>query len=285
MQSRWGQSRTRKTLLEAYASRLGVVVPRHQAELALLAAKQDAEKANKAKSEFLANMSHELRTPLNAILGFSEIIAAQLAKSAEHSKVAEYAGDIHSSGKHLLSLIEEVLDLSKIEAGKLELSKSDVDFAELVGEIQRLFQETAASASILLNVEIIGQPPTLVIDRTKIKQVLLNLISNAIKFTPEGGRVTLRANFQLKEAISIEVEDTGIGMSDDEIPMALTPFQQIEDCLTKKFEGTGLGLPIAKAFTELHDGRLTIRSEPGVGTCVRLRFPHSCSAEQQQQVI
>lgn len=272
-----GRSKRRRgsALLDNYAARLGTYVPRHRAELSLSIAKQEAERANQAKSDFLANMSHELRTPLNAILGFSDVIKMYSTDNLDPEKVREYAEDIHTSGKHLLSLIDEVLDLAKVEAGRIELHVTPIDVAELAEQVVWMLRENAATHEVALEALIDGDLPYLMGDEFRLKQVLLNLLSNAIKFTNPCGRVTLRVCVNEREELLIEVEDTGIGMSAEDIPRALSPFQQIEETLIKKYEGTGLGLPLAKAFTELLDGEMRISSEVNVGTSVILRFPKS----------
>jgi PAS domain S-box-containing protein len=243
---------------------------RREADLAT--AKTEAERASRTKSEFLANMSHEIRTPLNAILGFSEMI-----KDALIGPVAEryqsYAADIHSSGQHLLKLINDVLDLSKIEAERLELHEEPVEIAEIVEACRRLIDERAKAGRIAVAVELSPSMPPLLADAMRLKQVVLNLLTNAIKFTPAGGQVKVSAGLRAGGGVSILVKDTGIGMSADEIPMALEPFQQIDSTLSRRYEGTGLGLPLAKSLVELHGGMLQIASEPGVGTTVTILLP------------
>jgi PAS domain S-box-containing protein len=242
---------------------------RHEADLA--AAKTEAERASRTKSEFLANMSHEIRTPLNAILGFSEIIKDALMGSVAE-RYRSYAADIHSSGQYLLKVINDVLDLSKIEAERLELHEEPVEIAEIVEACRRLVGERAQAGRIAVTVDLSpGMPPVLA-DAMRLKQIVLNLLANAIKFTPAGGQVKVSTSLRA-DGVGIRVEDTGIGMDADEIPRALEPFQQIESTLSRRYEGTGLGLPLAKRLVELHGGILEIASEPGVGTTVTILLP------------
>jgi signal transduction histidine kinase len=242
---------------------------------------QRAELANRTKSEFLANVSHELRTPLNAVIGFSEIIMNQRF-GPNHASYKDYAADIHNSGSHLLSVINDILDISKIEAGKLELHEEAVDLVEIVAACHRLIAERALRGGVSLIVEPpAGKLPTVRADATKLKQVVLNLVSNAVKFTPAGGTVTVSTTAPADQ-VCIEVRDTGIGMTTAEIDVALQPFRQVDNSHTRKYQGTGLGLPLAKGLIEAHGGKLEITSEPGVGTTMRVLLPlrakHSAAA-------
>lgn len=243
-------------------------------ELELSEAQKAAEFANRTKTEFLANMSHELRTPLNAILGFSEMISMRTFGSIG-AKYLEYAHDIHASGRHLLDLVNDVLDLSKLEAGKLELHASEVNLASLIDECVILLQSRANAGQVALNVRVKNDLPDLMADERGVKQVLLNLLSNAVKFTPAGGQVDVQALMDNAGRICLSVSDSGIGMSAAEIEIALSPFGQVESQIARRNEGTGLGLPICKSLMELHGGGLTISRAPGVGTTLTACFPAS----------
>ncbi|MBA2587116.1 MAG: HAMP domain-containing protein [Alphaproteobacteria bacterium] len=235
------------------------------------AAKELAEKANRTKSEFLANMSHELRTPLNAIIGFSEMIKMEVYGPGL-PRYRNYATDIHGAGKHLLSLINDILDLSKAEAGKLDLHEEQVDLAELIQETTRLMSERAAHQKLRLTLDIGGLPP-LLIDRLRTKQILLNLLSNAIKFTPENGSIAIQADRDRAGRVVFCVRDTGIGIAPEMIALAFEPFRQIDSTLARESEGTGLGLPLVKKLIELHGGDVTLESNLNVGTAVFIAFP------------
>jgi len=242
-------------------------------EAELRRAKEEAEAANIAKSEFLANVSHELRTPLNAVIGFSEIMRDALMGPIDN-RYREYAQDIHDSGQHLLRLIGDVLDLSKIGAGRLELHDEPVDLAQLMHVSQRLLAERARAGKIALEVDVARDLPVVMADPVRLKQIILNLMTNAVKFTPERGRVTARASPGADDGVTITIADTGIGMTAQEIVIALEPFRQVDNAMSRRYEGSGLGLPLAKQLTELHGGTLELTSEPGVGTTVRVRLPH-----------
>jgi len=278
----------RDRLLDRYGSQLGVIVDRYRAERALLAAKQDAESsaqvahaamvsansANQAKSEFLANMSHELRTPLNAIIGFSDMIIKDLQRlEHEDTKHLEYSQDINDSGKHLLGVINDILDLAKIEAGQLDLCEQEIDIEGAIGYCLRLFNESTRATELQLEQRVATDIPGLWGDERKFKQIVINLLTNAVKFTPPGGKVGLQAFVDDGGGLTVKVFDTGIGIAAEDIGKAMAPFEQVDSTLGRKYDGTGLGLPLTKAFAELHDGSLELTSEVGVGTTVTVRFP------------
>jgi signal transduction histidine kinase len=232
-----------------------------------------AEMANRSKSEFLANMSHELRTPLNAIIGFSEIIAQELFGPVRNEKYLEYITDIHKSSLHLLSIINDVLDMSKIEAGKLELSKEMLNIGNVIADIIRMMHEQAASRGIELIRELPEEDVRVCADERAMKQVFLNLLSNAVKFSKEGGKVNIRVIADQPGRVVVRFEDRGIGMNEEELKRALQPFGQAKPATTRNYGGTGLGLPITKGLVEAHGGRLAIDSEAGVGTVVSVILP------------
>ncbi len=233
-----------------------------------------AERANATKSQFLANMSHELRTPLNAIIGFSEIMRSEAFGSIADERYIQYAADINDSGTHLLNLINDILDISKLEAGKLELNETACSVADTIESALRFVRQAAARGSVTLAQEGLDTLPTLRADARRLKQIFVNLVSNAIKFTPPDGSVTIRGRCDGDGGpLAISVVDTGIGMTADDIPRALTPFNQIDSQLSRRYEGTGLGLPLTKSLVELHGGTLTIESKPDVGTTVIVRLP------------
>lgn len=241
-------------------------------EEALRAAKGLAEKAAQAKSSFLAAMSHELRTPLNAIIGFSDAMLSGVFGPLENPRYHDYVRDIHGSGLHLLDLINDVLDLSKIEAGRMVVTREPVDCAALITRAVVMMKELAGMGGLDLASELDVALPPVMGDERRLLQVLLNLLSNAVKFTPEGGRIRLRTATEPGHAV-IEVADTGIGIAPSDIPRALEIFGQLDGMRSRRFPGSGLGLPLARQLVELHDGTLTIESQPGHGTIVRVRLP------------
>ncbi len=259
------------------------VTERKAGEQAIITAQEEAVLANRAKSEFLANMSHELRTPLNAIIGFSELIGNESFGPVGDPKYRDYAQDISESGKHLLALINDILDLSKIESGRLELEEENVDVADTIRSCLRLMAERARSGGLELATEIDETTYSLLrADPRMLKQILFNMLSNAIKFTPPGGKVTVRAWHNRHSGYIIQVVDDGIGMALDDIPKALSRFGQIDSTLGRKYEGTGLGLPLTKSLAELHGGSLDLQSEAGAGTTVTVRFPAGRLMAQSQ---
>jgi signal transduction histidine kinase len=245
-------------------------VERKRIEHQLIEEKERAELASRAKSQFLATMSHELRTPLNAIIGFSELLGSDLAV-AERNRV-EYAKDIRDSGSHLLRIINDILDLSKIEAGKLALDLEPVAMKEVVESCRRIVAERAAEAQLELAVDCPADLPLVRGDLCKLKQIVLNLVSNSVKFTPAGGRIVIRAA-AAGPAIAVTVEDSGIGIAEEDIPTALAPFGQVDSSLARKYAGTGLGLSLTKSLVELHGGTFELSSRPAQGTTIRFTLP------------
>ncbi len=238
----------------------------------LAEAKEYAEFANRAKSEFLANMSHELRTPLNAINGFSQAMQSGIGGPLA-DKQKEYLGDIQASGDHLLALINDILDISKIELGELELSEEQVDLADCIKTSVRMFNDRKHDARLEVKTSGLVDLPIIWGDKRKIRQVLLNLLSNAFKFTDRGDKISVGAGVIDEGAVYFQVSDTGIGMSPDEAKVALSLFGQVEAGLDRNYEGTGLGLPLCKSLVEAHGGILEIESEPGIGTTVTVTLP------------
>jgi PAS domain S-box-containing protein len=247
---------------------------RRAIEEELLRAKLRAEQASRAKSEFLANMSHELRTPLNAIMGFSQLIRGELLGPVGHAKYLEYGRDIYESGEHLLGLINEILDLAKLEAGRVELQEGEVDVQAMVESCTHMLLNAASRAGLALAVEVAPTIPRLLGDEKRLKQVLINLLSNAVKFSEAGGRVTLSAALEA-DGFVFKVSDTGIGIPAELQATVLEPFSQVQSALARNTEGTGLGLPISVRLIELHGGRLSLDSVPGRGTTVTIRLPQS----------
>jgi signal transduction histidine kinase len=238
-------------------------------------AKLEAEAASASKTNFLTNMSHELRTPLNAIIGFSELMKNELLGPLGTPKYVEYAGDVLQSAYHLLEVINSVLDLAKSGAGKLELRPESVDLCEQARACEVMIATQAAQAQLNLQL-ILPQEPMLVIgEPAKLRQILLNLLSNSVKFTDSGGSVTLEANFRENYIVEVVVRDTGIGMSPEHLKIAMTPFGQVETGMARRYAGSGLGLPLTKALVELHGGEMIVESKLGHGTKVTIRLPHA----------
>ncbi len=258
-----------------YSAIIRDATERRAAEYAMQAAKTEAELADRAKSSFLASMSHELRTPLNAIIGFSEILSKEMFGPITNKTYHNYAHDILESGQHLLALINDVLDLSKVESGSAELWEEETAISDVVSSVTTMLLPRAYEKNIEMISEIPETLPNILADIRKLKQVLANLISNAVKFTPDNGAIKTTACYSDEDGYAITVRDTGIGIAQEDLKKALAPFQQIDSDLNRKFAGTGLGLPLSQALVALHGGSLEIESEPGKGTAVTVRLPAS----------
>jgi signal transduction histidine kinase len=273
-----------EALLENYCSRLGTLLERQYTGLALLSAKQEADAAatqareamleakaaDLAKTKFLANMAHELRTPLNAIIGFSEIIKLNTIQKDRYPEYAEY---IHDAGTFLLNIINGLLDLARIQAGKVEIEEQVVAIEELFQSVIRTIAPLAQKKCIRITCAVEHGPANILVDQTKFRQVMLNLLSNGIKFTEAHGQILIDSVIDHRGDLVISIADTGIGIPPEHLQRVLNPFEQVADHLTKENEGSGLGLPIARALMELHGGELVLTSTLGVGTTVFLRLP------------
>ena len=274
----WLRSKSVPLLRPGESTPFGVVISlvdtteQRENEEDLRRAKEAAEAANRTKSSFLTNMSHELRTPLNAIIGFAEIMRDELLGPLGAPHYREYASDIHQSGKHLLDLINDILDLSKVEAGRLELHEEDCNVPALLAASLRLMNERAHASELRIEQRFPRHLPLLRADARSLKQILLNLVSNAIKFTPSGGRILISADAD-GGSFNLTIADSGIGMTAEGVKKALEAFGQVDSSLSRKYEGTGLGLPLTRALVELHGGRLEIDSALGDGTRVTASFP------------
>ncbi len=246
---------------------------RESAYDALRLAKEEAEAASRAKSGFLATVSHELRTPLNAIIGFSEMMLREVLGALGNDQYRAYVADIHASGTHLLQIINDILDLSKAESGKLELYEDVFDLRDMIRAVGQLTSTRIRDAGLSNATHLPADLPLLRADERKTKQVLLNLVTNAAKFTPRGGHIEIIGEYSDEEGLALTVVDTGIGIAPDDIGRVLEPFVQVDSSLSRQHQGTGLGLPLVKAIMELHGGSLRLASTVGVGTRVKITFP------------
>jgi two-component system cell cycle sensor histidine kinase PleC len=261
------------SLMAEYSEVLADSVLRHKAWLAEHQARIETQLANKVKSEFIANMSHELRTPLNTVIGFAKLLGEHKKRHLKDSEVIEYADLIRDAATHLLSVINDILDISKMQSGKYTLDAREVELDEILQVSLASFKPTALEVGVTLGGQLDAGLPTVKGDAAKLRQVFGNLISNALKFTPSGGSVCIEARTLEKGGAAVTVRDTGLGMTEEEIEVALTPFAQVDASRSRWREGTGLGLPIAKALVQLHGGRLQIRSTKSLGTEVTVILP------------
>ncbi len=239
----------------------------------MIEAKDEADMANRAKSDFRASMSHELRSPLNAIIGFSDIIQNRVLGPEAGDNYTQYASDIHQSGRHLLGLINDILDLSKIEAGKFLLDEEDNDVSDLVNSALRLVEQRMAEKGLALRIDLPGDLPHLRADPGAVQQMLINLLTNSAEFTPAGGSVAVQAKINGERQLTLSVTDTGVGIAPGDMALVMAPFGQAKNVNTRDFSGTGLGIPIVQSLIELHGGSLVLESEPGTGTTASLHFP------------
>jgi signal transduction histidine kinase len=251
----------------------------------LKASRDEAIAANHARAMFVAGMSHELRTPLNAVIGFSEVLELELFGSLGSVRNREYVRDIRESGQHLLSMINDILDMAKIDAGKMELHESTIELAHVINGCCRIMRTRAEDARVELTMEVPEDRPLYVqADEVRLKQIMFNLLSNAIKFTRAGGRIVVSARETDSGEVAITVQDTGIGIRAEHVALAFEPFRQVDDSLTRQVGGTGLGLPLCKALVEMHGGRLKLVSQEGEGTAVTVTLP-TLVAEWTSSVI
>jgi signal transduction histidine kinase len=258
-------------LLKTFADQAVIAIQNSRLFNEIQEKSKQLEVANKHKSEFLANMSHELRTPLNAIIGFSEVLLERLFGDL-NPKQEDYLKDIFSSGKHLLTLINDILDLSKVEAGRMELEPSTFDIASAISNAMTLVRERAQSHGISLGQQVDPTLVEIIADERKFKQILLNLLTNAVKFTPDGGRVDVSARRANGELV-VSVHDTGIGIAPEDQAAVFEEFRQVGRSYTSKQEGTGLGLALTRRFVELHGGRIWLESAPGKGSTFYFTLP------------
>ena len=274
---------SKSSLMSEYASLMGDAVLRHRARVAEHSARVEAEFASRIKSEFIANMSHELRTPLNSIIGFSKLISDQQARPLPTAEAMEYGKLIQDSASHLLAVINDILDISKIQSGKFQLNRRDLGLDEVLTPSVAGMQLLAADAGVTLTCGISPNLPEISADAVKMRQVFTNLISNAIKFTPKGGSVAVFLTPVPDFGVEVAISDTGVGMSEDELRVAMAPFGQVDGGRNRWREGTGLGLPIAEALVKLHGGALVIDSVKSRGTTVTVRLPSLAQGEPMSE--
>jgi two-component system, cell cycle sensor histidine kinase PleC len=275
------------SLMNEYASLLSDAVLRHRARVAEQSARIEVELAGKVKSEFIANMSHELRTPLNTVIGFSKLLTQHQQRRLPDKEIVEYATLIHDAAGHLLSVINDILDISKIQSGKYSLDAREVNVGEILAGSITSFRMMASEAHVDLRFGIAPDLRPIRGDAEKLRQIFMNIISNALKFTPAEGTVDVSARRTNSGGVIVAIRDSGVGMTEEEIAIAMTPFGQVDGGRSRWREGAGLGLPIAKALVELHGGSLELRSKKGTGTEVVISLParDSVSAVDSTQLI
>jgi len=239
----------------------------------LRTAKRAAETANAHKSEFLAHVSHEIRTPLNAIIGFADMMASERLGPVGHPRYIEYSNDIGRSGRHVLDIVNDLLDISKIEAGELDLDFIAVGLNETVSEAVSLVQPQANGQRVIIRTALSQAVPQVVADLRSIKQIVLNILSNAIRFTPSGGQIVVSTAYEANGSVVLRIRDTGIGMTRPELELAMKPFRQVAGASRKRGDGTGLGLPLTKAMVDANRANFAITSAPNEGTLVEITFP------------
>lgn len=283
----FGKEKKSRSLMGEYSALLGDAVLRQRTRAAEHSARIESELANRVKSEFIANMSHELRTPLNTIIGFSKILSENDRRRLPDDEIVEYAQLIHDSAGHLLSVINDILDISKIQSGKFSLDAQETSVQEILRHSMTAFQKQAHDAGVVLQLSTPSALPPVRGYAVKLRQAFSNIVSNAIKFTANGGKVTIEGTSTTDGGVVVNIRDTGVGMTTDEITVALTPFGQVDGSRTRWREGTGLGLPIARALIDLHGGRLDVQSRKGEGTVVSVMLPsrHSVSSSKGRDMV
>ena len=281
MPGRRTQTASRNSLLARYSETLGEMTLRKSTERAIRAAKAEAELNSRSKSAFLSTMSHELRTPLNAIIGFSDLIRSPDPNDPDSKKSREYAAHISNAGRRLLEVVSDILDISRLESGSTPLTLRSCDLGRIIAEAAEPMQDRLRAKKQTLDIRLEPKLPRLSLDAKRIRQILGNLLSNANKFTPEGGRLLLMARGNADGGATIAIADNGLGMSPEQVTVAMAPFGQVQSHYARAQEGTGLGLPIALGLARLHGGTLAIDSAPGAGTTAVLTLPPSVPQQQR----